>query len=284
MRWKGRRQSDNFEDRRGQRSKRGMAVGGGGIMAIIMALVAIFVFGQDPVQVLQQATTQSRGGTTSAPAAPPSAAEQEATEFLRVVLADTEDVWNAIFTQSGERYSPPTLVVFSGSTPTACGYGQSATGPFYCPADQKVYIDLSFLSQLQRMGARGDFSVAYVIAHEVGHHIQTVTGVSRQVRAAQSRAGKAEQNALQVRMELQADCYAGVWANLTDRQDNSLEPGDIEEAMSAASAVGDDTIQRNATGRVRPETFTHGSAKQRMDWFQRGYRTGDPNQCNTFET
>ncbi len=281
MRWKGRRQSDNFEDRRGAPSRRGMAVGGG-LMSIIMALIAIFVFKQDPGQVLQQVTSQRSAAPASS--APPTAAEQEATEFLRVVLADTEDVWNEVFANSGQRYKPPTLVVFSGSTPTACGYGQSATGPFYCPADQKVYIDLSFLGQLKKMGARGDFSVAYVIAHEVGHHIQTITGTSSRVREAQSRASKAQQNALQVRMELQADCFAGAWANQTDRQDNSLERGDIEEALSAASAVGDDTIQRNATGRVRPETFTHGSAEQRMEWFMRGYRSGDATQCNTFET
>lgn len=280
MRWKGRRQSDNFEDRRGAPSRKGMAVGGG-LMSIIMALIAIFVFKQDPGQVLQQVTSQRSAAPTSS--APPTAAEQEATEFLRVVLADTEDVWNAIFSSSGQRYQPPTLVVFSGSTPTACGYGQSATGPFYCPADQKVYIDLSFLSQLKRMGARGDFSAAYVIAHEVGHHIQTITGTSKRVREAQSRAGKAQQNALQVRMELQADCFAGAWANLTDQQDGTLERGDIDEALSAASAVGDDTIQRNSTGRVRPETFTHGSSEQRRDWFMRGYRSGDPTVCNTFE-
>lgn len=278
MRWKGRRQSSNVEDRRGMSAGKGMAVGGGG--AIIMALIAIFFLGQDPATVLQQVASQQ-----SAPAATPgprSAAEEEAAQFVSVVLRDTEEVWEAVFSRSGQTYSPPKLVLFSGSTQTACGYGQSASGPFYCPGDQKVYIDLAFLGQLRKMGARGDFSVAYVIAHEVGHHIQTITGTSREVRAAQSRASKQQQNALQVRMELQADCFAGAWANLADRKSNILEQGDIEEALSAATAVGDDTIQKRSTGHVRPETFTHGSAQQRVDWFQRGYKSGDPTQCDTF--
>ncbi len=280
MRWKGRRQSRNVEDRRGMTRGRGMAVGG--IGSIIMALIAVFVLGKDPVQVLTQMTSQS-GGTSQRAAQPRSAQENEAAEFVSVTLADTEEVWHALFQQAGSRYKEPGLVLFTGSTNTACGFGQAATGPFYCPGDQKVYIDLSFLGQLQRMGAEGDFSVAYVIAHEVGHHVQTITGLSRQVRAAQQNASKAQQNALQVRMELQADCYAGVWANQTDKRFNSLEPGDIREALSAASAVGDDTIQRQSGGRIRPETFTHGSAEQRMDWFQRGYRSGSINSCDTFD-
>lgn len=280
MRWKGRRQSRNVEDRRGMTRGRGMAVGG--IGSIIMALIAVFVLGKDPVQVLSQMTSQSGGGGQRA-AQPRSAEENQAAEFVSVTLADTEEVWHALFQQAGERYKEPGLVLFTGSTNTACGFGQAATGPFYCPGDQKVYIDLSFLGQLQRMGAKGDFSVAYVIAHEVGHHVQTITGLSRQVRAAQQNASKAQQNALQVRMELQADCYAGVWAHQTDKRFNSLEPGDIREALSAAAAVGDDTIQRQSGGRVRPESFTHGSAEQRMDWFQRGYRSGAINSCNTFE-
>lgn len=259
-------------------ASKGMAVGGGG--AIIMALIAIFFLGQDPATVLQQVASQQ--GTPASTPGPRSAAEEEAAQFVSVVLRDTEEIWEAVFARSGQTYRPPKLVLFSGSTQTACGYGQSATGPFYCPGDQKVYIDLSFLNQLRKMGARGDFSVAYVIAHEVGHHIQTITGTSQEVRAAQSRASKQQQNALQVRMELQADCFAGAWANLADRKSNILEQGDIEEALSAATAVGDDTIQKRSTGHVRPETFTHGSSQQRVEWFQRGYQTGDPTQCDTF--
>ncbi|MEM8982730.1 MAG: neutral zinc metallopeptidase [Pseudomonadota bacterium] len=282
MRWRGRQQSRNVEDRRGM-STRGKAAMGGGIGTIIMALIAIFVFGQDPVQVLSQAMNQRQpaASTTRQPAVR-SEAEEEAAQFVSVVLRDTETIWTDIFAANGSRYTPPTLVLYSGSTNTACGYGSAATGPFYFPADQKVYIDLSFLSQLQRMGARGDFSVAYVIAHEVGHHIQTITGTSRQVRSAQARASKTQQNALQVRMELQADCYAGVWASLADARYGTLEPGDVEEAMSAAAAVGDDTIQRSAGRAVRPETWTHGSSKDRMAWFQRGFQSGSANQCDTF--
>ena len=283
MRWRGRQQSRNVEDRRGTRGGTGRRVAvGGGIGTIIMALIAIFVLGQDPMQVLSETMSQpaSQPPQTSATS---SAAEDEAAQFVSVVLRDTETIWSEIFQQAGHRYVPPTLVLFSGSTNTACGFGSAATGPFYCPADQKVYIDLSFLSQLQRMGARGDFSVAYVIAHEVGHHIQTITGTSREVRAAQARASKAQQNALQVRMELQADCYAGLWAALADAKYQTLEAGDIEEAMSAAAAVGDDSIQRSAGRAVRPETFTHGSSKERMSWFQRGFRTRSVDQCNTFE-
>lgn len=278
MRWKGRRQSQNVEDRRGMSRKQGIAVGG--IGSIIMALIAIFVLGQDPLQVLSQVTTQQSAPASSA--APRSAEENEAAEFVSVVLADTEEVWTELFQASGSRYQVPTLVLFTGSTDTACGFGQAATGPFYCPGDQKVYIDLAFLGQLQRMGARGDFSVAYVIAHEVGHHVQTLTGVSREVRAAQQRASQQQQNALQVRMELQADCYAGIWAKRADRRFSILEAGDIEEALSAATAVGDDTIQRQSGRRIQPESFTHGSARERMDWFSRGYKSGSVGSCDTF--
>ncbi|MEL7537506.1 MAG: neutral zinc metallopeptidase [Pseudomonadota bacterium] len=281
MRWRGRQQSRNVEDRRGMSRGRKVAMGGG-VGTIIMALIAIFVLGQDPMQVLTQTMTQSQGTAPAESPAPRSAAEDEAAAFVSVVLRDTETIWAEIFRRAGQRYEPPTLVLFSGSTDTACGLGSAATGPFYCPADRKVYIDLSFLSQLQRMGARGDFSVAYVIAHEVGHHVQTITGISRQVRAAQARASKTQQNALQVRMELQADCYAGVWASLADAKYRTLEPGDIDEAMSAAAAVGDDTIQRSAGRAVRPETFTHGSSEERMGWFQRGFRSGAVDQCDTF--
>ena len=216
--------------------------------------------------------------------APRSEAENQAAEFVSVVLADTEEIWSEIFANAGQRYQPPRMVLYTGSTSTGCGYGSAATGPFYCPLDKSVYLDLSFLGQLQKMGASGDFSVAYVIAHEVGHHIQTVSGTSDEVRAAQQRAGKREANALQVRMELQADCFAGIWARRADARFNILERGDLEEAMSAAAAVGDDNIQRQSTGRVRPETFTHGTSEQRMDWFRRGFDSGDVQSCNTFRS
>ncbi|MEL6446535.1 MAG: neutral zinc metallopeptidase [Pseudomonadota bacterium] len=278
MRWRGRRTSSNVDDRRRRVGKRGVAAGGAG--AIIMALIAVFVLGQDPATVLQQVVTQSSTGTTQQRT--PSAAEDDAAEMSKVVLATTEDVWDALFQQSGSRYAPPTLVLFSDSTPTGCGFGSAATGPFYCPADQKLYIDLSFLSQLRRMGAEGDFALAYVIAHEVGHHVQTITGISRQVRQAQARASETQKNALQVRMELQADCYAGIWAHYARRDMNLLERGDLQEGLRAAAAVGDDTLQRNAGRRVQPETFTHGSSQQRMEWFQRGVQTGSVNACDTF--
>lgn len=277
MRWRGRRTSSNVDDRRRGGGKRGVAVGGAG--AIIMALIAVFVLGQDPATVLQQVATQSTGTTTQRT---PTAAEDEAAEMSKVVLATTEDTWAALFREAGSRYQPPTLVLFSGSTPTACGAGSAATGPFYCPADQKLYIDLSFVSQLRRMGADGDFALAYVIAHEVGHHVQTITGISARVRQAQQRAGQAQQNALQVRMELQADCYAGIWAHYARRDTNLLERGDLEEGLRAAAAVGDDTLQRNAGRRVQPETFTHGSSQQRVSWFRRGVQSGSVAACDTF--
>ena len=277
MRWKDRRRSANVEDRRGQRVARGATIGGGGL---ILALVAIFLLGQDPEEVLQglqqQSQHQGQQGEYQ-----PSRQEQEVADFISVTLADTEDTWGAIFQQAGAQYPPPKLVLYSDMTPTACGTGQAASGPFYCPGDQKVYLDLSFLNELQRMGAKGDFSVAYVLAHEVGHHIQTITGTSDKVRQLQSRSSKVQANAIQVAMELQADCYAGVWAHHTQQRTRFLEQGDVEEALSAAAAVGDDQIMRQA-GRVpRREAFTHGSSKERMDWFNRGLRSGDLNACDT---
>lgn len=277
MLWKNRRRSSNVEDRRGRRVGRGAGIGGG---TIIMALIAIFVFKQDPGQVIQgigqQATSGSQSGSYE-----PSAQEQEIADFVSVVLADTEDTWGRVFQQAGSRYPAPKLVLYTDMTPTACGTGQAASGPFYCPGDQKVYLDLSFLNELRRMGASGDFALAYVIAHEVGHHIQTVTGTSQKVRQMQSRASKAQANAIQVAMELQADCLAGVWAHHTQQRTRFLEQGDVKEAMDAAAAVGDDTIMRKA-GRVpRREAFTHGSSQERMEWFDRGLRSGDINLCDT---
>ncbi|GAA4360445.1 neutral zinc metallopeptidase [Kangiella marina] len=253
------------------------------IGGIVMALIAIFVFNQDPMQVVTNLIGgQNSNTTTQQTNYQPSAQEQDVYDFVSVVLADTEDTWTSIFRQSNEKYPQPTLVIYNDRTPTACGTGQAASGPFYCPADQKIYLDLSFLGELKRMGASGDFAVAYVLAHEVGHHIQTVTGISSKVRTAQSKTNKVGQNALQVKMELQADCLAGVWANQTQKRIQFLESGDLEEALSTAEAVGDDTLMKRAGVPPRRENFTHGSAKERMDWFNRGANTGSFGACDTF--
>ena len=280
MRWERGRRSDNIEDRRGMRvSGRGLA--GGGIGAIVLALVAMY-FGVDPAVVLNQT-----GNLT------PAQQEQQATfspeeerlkEFMSVVLADTEDVWGTLFQASGQRYQRPKLVLFSGAVESACGFAEAAMGPFYCPADQKLYLDMSFFNELaQRHDAPGDFAQAYVVAHEVGHHVQTLLGVSEQVHAARQRAGETEGNALQVKMELQADCFAGVWAHHAHQQRQILEPGDTEEALAAAAGVGDDRLQKQTRGHVVPDSFTHGSSEQRMRWFSRGLQSGDPGQCDTFK-
>ena len=277
MLWKGRRQSSNVEDRRGRMPK---AVVGGSIVTILIAL-AIYFLGGDPTQVLNfsppagQETDSTYQGT---------AEEKELAEFVSVVLADTEDTWRGIFRQTGRQYQDPKLVLFTGATPTACGTGQTAMGPFYCPEDQKVYIDLAFYQDLKaRFKAPGDFAQAYVIAHEVGHHVQNLLGVADKVQAARSRASEAQANALSVRMELQADCLAGVWGYHADRARNVLEAGDIEEALTAASAIGDDRIQERSRGYAVPESFTHGTSAQRVRWFKRGMESGDLRQCNTFE-
>ena len=280
MRWERGRRSDNIEDRRGMRvSGRGLA--GGGIGAIILALVAMY-FGVDPSVVLNQAgnlapVQEEQQQATFSPE------EERLKEFMSVVLADTEDVWGALFRASGQTYQPPKLVLFSGAVQSACGFAEAAMGPFYCPADQKLYLDMGFFNDLaQRHDAPGDFAQAYVVAHEVGHHVQTLLGVSEQVHAARSRAGETEGNALQVKMELQADCFAGVWAHHAHKQRQILEPGDTEEALAAAAGVGDDRLQRQARGYVVPDSFTHGSSEQRMRWFNRGLQSGDPGQCDTF--
>lgn len=281
MRWEGRRQSSNVEDRRGQRMKRGAAVGGGGI---IMALVAIFLLGQDPAQVMQQMQqqqAQQQKQPQSQGEYRASAEEEKVKDFVSIVLAETEDTWNAVFQKAGYQYKAPKLVLYTGMTPTACGTGQAASGPFYCPGDQKAYLDLSFLNELRRMGAEGEFAVAYVLAHEIGHHIQTITGTSDKVRQFQARASKAQGNAMQVKMELQADCYAGVWANHTQQRTQMLEQGDIEQALAAAAAVGDDTIMKKAGRTPRKEQFTHGTSQQRMEWFARGMQSGEIVVCDT---
>ena len=260
-------------------SGRGLA--GGGIGAIILALVAMY-FGVDPSVVLNQsgnlAPPQAEQPATFSPE------EERLKEFMSVVLADTEDVWGALFQGSGQAYQPPKLVLFSGAVESACGFAEAAMGPFYCPGDHKLYLDMSFFNDLaQRHDAPGDFAQAYVVAHEVGHHVQTLLGISEQVHAARSRAGSTEVNALQVRMELQADCFAGVWAHHAHKQRQILEPGDTEEALAAAAGVGDDRLQKQARGVVVPDSFTHGSSEQRMRWFSRGLQSGDPEQCDTFK-
>ena len=278
MRWKSGRRSSNVEDRRGQRAPmgRGVKIGGG---TAIVALLLSLLFGTDLTGIFQQL-----GGpqASQAPPAQTGAAQDEAAQFVSAVLADTEDTWRSLFAQAGSRYSDPTLVLYTDAVQSACGFNSAATGPFYCPGDQKVYLDLGFLRELQRFGAHGDFAVAYVIAHEVGHHIQHLTGTERQVRQMQRQVGQRQANQLSVAMELQADCYAGVWAHHGHKQRNILEEGDVEEGLNAAAAVGDDRLQRMAGQRVQPEAFTHGSSEQRATWFRRGLQTGDYNQCDAF--
>jgi len=283
MRWERGRRSDNIEDRRGMRvGGRGLA--GGGISAIVLALVALY-FGVDPSIVLNQAGGLGEPAQQSAPA-PTSPEEARLKDFMSVVLADTEDVWATLFQQNGRSYEQPKLVLFSGAVQSACGHASAAMGPFYCPGDHKLYLDMTFFNDLaNRHDAPGDFAQAYVVAHEVGHHVQTLLGISDRVRAAQSRAaGSAEGNAMQVRMELQADCFAGVWAYHANRERQVLEPGDVEEALAAAAGVGDDRLQQQARGYVVPESFTHGSSEQRIRWINRGMQSGDPAHCDTFNT
>ncbi len=279
MRWKTGRRSRNVEDRRGRRVRRGIA--GGGIGTIVLILAALY-FGIDPNVVMQGLDMVSTSQAPPAGGQSP-AADDEQAQFVSVVLADTEDTWQQLFAASGQRYQEPRLVLFSDAVRSACGFANAAVGPFYCPADKQVYLDLGFFRDLkQRFGAPGDFAEAYVIAHEVGHHVQNLLGVSAEVRRRQSGLGKADANALSVRLELQADCFAGVWANQADRARKILEQGDIEEGLNAASAIGDDRLQRRAGGRVVPDSFTHGSSEQRVRWFRRGFEAGDPAACDTF--
>ena len=283
MRWRGERQSDQVEDRRGMTPARGgMAIGGGA--ALLVLLFALFT-GQDPRQLLDVLGGAQAGVDPSASgAAPTGAPADEGGQFAATVLASTEDAWTEIFRSQGQSYRAPTLVLFSDAVASACGTASSAVGPFYCPADQKVYLDLSFYELLsQRFGAPGDFAQAYVVAHEVGHHVQQLLGIADQVTAAQQRASEAQANALSVRMELQADCLAGVWGNHANRTRQLLEPGDVEEGLRAAAAIGDDMMQRQSAGRVRPESWTHGSSEMRVRWLRQGLSTGDPDQCDTFK-
>jgi len=295
MRWRGRRMSSNVEDQTGQRGGGfrfpmgggGLPIGGKGGLGcgtLIVIGILMLVFGVDPMQLLGQGGVSVSQQQAPVPDAAPGDGQgcerSDLHRFSCTVLADTEDTWNAIFQQSNQDYPEPTLVFYAGQGQSGCGAAQSATGPFYCPADRKVYIDTSFFDQLEsQLGAGGDFARAYVIAHEVGHHVQTITGLADQLRQEQARVGKTRANELQVRMELQADCYAGLWARSVQQQ---LEPGDIEEALTAANAIGDDRLQRQSQGYVVPDSFTHGTSAQRMGWFRRGYDTGNPDQCDSF--
>jgi len=279
MRWQGGRRSANVEDRR--RVGR-PAVVGGGLSTLILILVFLWL-GVDPTPLLQ-GTDAVRVDTSGydAPGTAPSPDDPLA-DLVSVVLADTEDVWTAAFREMEQRYREPTLVLFTGEVRSACGFAQAAMGPFYCPADQKVYIDLAFYRELRdRFRAPGDFAQAYVIAHEVGHHVQNLLGISGEVQAARARMSERQANAVSVKLELQADCLAGVWGNRADRARDILEAGDVEEALGAASAIGDDRLQREAGGYVRPDSFTHGSSAQRVHWFRRGLESGDPDVCDTF--
>ncbi|MCA1556237.1 MAG: zinc metallopeptidase [Acidobacteria bacterium] len=278
MRWRGRRESTNVEDRRGM-SRGGMAVGGG--LGTIVLIVVALLFGADPRELLDQTQTGAPQETQQG-ARQVNPQEEELRKFTSVVLAETEDVWQQLFQQAGKRYREPTLSLFTGQTRSACGAAGASTGPFYCPGDEKLYIDLSFYRDLKtQLGAPGDFAQAYVVAHEVGHHIQNLLGTMDQVNAQQSRMGGAEANRLSVMLELQADFYAGVWAHYAQRR-GIIEPGDIEEALNAATAIGDDRLQRQGQGYVVPDSFTHGTSEQRVRWFKKGLETGDIRQGDTF--
>ena len=292
MKWEGNRESDNVEDRRSDGGGQGFGGGGRlfggrsiGIGTIVVALVGGWIFGINPLTILN---LLSGGGAPTAqvqqqgPAQRPPADDRMA-KFVSTVLADTEDVWKEVFAKGGSTYKEPRLVLFRGATQTACGQGQAAMGPFYCPGDQKVYIDLGFYETLTRqLGAPGDFAQAYVIAHEVGHHVQNLLGISGKMDAMRGRVSKVEYNALSVRLELQADCFAGLWAQKAQTSRQILEQGDVEEAMNAAAKIGDDALQRGGGGAVVPESFTHGTSAQRQRWFDTGFKTGSVKACDTF--
>lgn len=280
MRWEGRRQSENVEDRRGGGGRGGMAMGGG--LGMLVLVLIVWMLGGDPMALIEQS-----GGTGVSPAGEvQSTPEEERTvAFVKTVLADTEDIWNEEFARMGRTYEEPKLIIFRGNVRSGCGFAGAQMGPFYCPADRTVYIDLSFFRELhEKFGAPGDFAQAYVIAHEVGHHVQNLLGISSKVQQARQRAGEVEGNQLSVRLELQADFLAGMWARKGQQKFDFLEPGDLEEALRAANRIGDDTLQRQAQGHVVPDSFTHGSSEQRMRWFEKGLQSDrfDPN--NTFQT
>jgi len=281
MDWSGGRRSTNIEDRRGMRISRGVV--GGGLGTIVIVVIGLLL-GVDPGDLINS-TGYETDTTAVQPASP---ADDAAKDFVSTIVGYTEDTWSDIFQEGGGTYRPPTLVLFTGAVESACGFGQAAMGPFYCPPDQKVYLDLSFFQELRdRFGAPGDFAQAYVIAHEVGHHVQNLLHISEQVEAVQQRSSQKQANQASVRLELQADCLAGVWANRTERSQRAqskrfLEVGDVEEALKAASQIGDDKLQMESRGYVVPESFTHGSAEQRMRWFRQGFESGSVKACNTF--
>lgn len=277
MKWRGGRRSGNVIDLRGRGARRGIALGCGPILLVLVGLL----FGIEPSQIL--ALLEGGSAPAEQTAEAPSQPSDEAGEFVSVVLADTETTWHALFQQGGGQYREPELVLYDGVVQSACGMNTAATGPFYCPPDQRVYLDTSFFRELQRLGAPGDFAVAYVIAHEIGHHVQNLQGTLGQVHTLQRRLAQADANALSVRTELQADCYAGVWAYHARAQRDLLEAGDVEEGLAAAAAVGDDHLLEQAGRPAMPEAFTHGTSEQRVRWFRRGLERGDPAACDTFE-
>jgi predicted metalloprotease len=283
MRWRGLRRSENVRDMRSAGRGAGLSgipipIGrGGGIAVIVMLLIAVVLGGPDALNMLLGGESQSGGGPTTG-----AALDDEDSQFVAAILGSTEDVWTALLPQSGVEYAPPELTLFDGSVESACGFASAAVGPFYCPSDQRVYLDTSFFEELARLGGPGDFAEAYVIGHEVGHHVQTLLGTSAQVRDRQARVGQTQANRLQVAMELQADCYAGVWAYHADVERQLLEPGDVEEGLRAAAAIGDDRLQRNAGRRVTPDSFTHGSSTARQRWLETGLKSGRLEDCDTF--
>ena len=279
MRWRQGRRSQNVENR--QRVGGKVVAGGGGVFFAMAAVV--FLLGGDPMQLVGEGLERTMSSQMQGPSQLSEEENKELSEFVSVVLGSTEDIWGSEFQKVGQRYPAPTLVLFSGVVDSACGRAGSASGPFYCPPDQKIYIDLSFYNDLQnKMNAPGDFAQAYVIAHEVGHHVQNVQGIISKVTAAKRRASKKQANALQVRVELQADCYSGVWAKFVQDEYNMIEAGDIDEALNAASQIGDDRLQKQAQGYVVPDSFTHGSSAQRQKWFKRGFTNGSLDSCDTF--
>ncbi|UJS23809.1 KPN_02809 family neutral zinc metallopeptidase [Thiothrix winogradskyi] len=289
MRWRTGRQSSNVEDRRGGRSSGGRGGMKIGLLGTVAAVLIGWYMGFNPIQILglvggANTILGGFGGGSSSETVTTGVPQDDAGKFVSSVLASTEDVWNPVFRQLGGRYVEPKLVLFTDSTDSVCGYSTAATGPFYCPADQKVYIDLGFFRELQNMGASGDFAQAYVLGHEIGHHVQNLMGTTTEVTRLQNSMSKRDGNALSVALELQADCYAGVWAHHAHKQFNILEEGDIEEAINAAGSIGDDRLQRMSGRRINPDSFTHGSSTQRMEWFQRGLKTGDLKYCDSFKS
>lgn len=288
MRWQGRRESDNVEDRRGDSTGSSGGLGGGGfrvprgkggLILLVVVLVAGY-YGVDLTPLLNGEAPVGQTQTQSQQVNSPE--DNQMAKFTSVILASTEDTWSQLFQKMGKQYQDPKLVLYRGATRTGCGTGQSVMGPFYCPADKTVYIDLSFYQEMKdKLGADGDFAQGYVVAHEVGHHVQNLLGIEPKIRQIQQGASKAEQNRLSVKMELQADCFAGVWGHFMQNQ-QVLEQGDLEEALNAAQAIGDDRLQQQSQGRVIPDSFTHGTSEQRYTWFKRGFDSGNPNSCNTF--